>query len=77
MSILKSWMLKMSKKKSSKRNKKLDIIAMAVLHLRLCDPEEAQATLASLSKVIYCRDPPLACVLISINLPYVLSFIGW
>ncbi len=51
MAILKSWMLKMSKKKSSKRSKKLDIIAMAVLHLRLCDPEEAQATLASLAKV--------------------------
>ncbi len=49
----------MSKKKSSKRNKKLDIIAMAVLHLRLCDPEEAQATLASLPKVIYtCRPLP-------------------
>ncbi len=26
---------------------------------------------------MYCRDPPLACVLVSINQAYVLSIISW
>ena len=52
LSFLQSWM---NKKKPEiwrrKRNKKLDMLCVAVLHLRLCDPAAAEAALASIKTV--------------------------
>ena len=53
MGYLQAWI---NKKKpeflKAKRNKKLDMLALAVMNLKLCDPEAAQAALSSLKPVI-------------------------